>query len=312
MDSATTMDTATTTVGFVGASGMMGHGMAKNIAAKGFPLAYTVHRKPVDDLDALGARRAADPAELGATCDVVVICVTGSPQVETVVQGPKGLMTRPRDGLVIIDASTSEPSSTARLAAAALAKGVRYVDAPLTQGPAEAEAGTLNTLVGADDATYERVLPIVSTYSANVIHCGGTGAGHTVKLLNNFAVQALANALAESFAVAAKAGVDPRVVVDVIAAGHLDCAFLHKMDKTLDGDFEVMKFELDNARKDVRYYVRLAGDQGVTCVVGHGVLAGLTLAHALGFGSEYLPSIVKAQAKLNDVTIAARTPRTAG
>ena len=218
------------TVGFIGASGLMGHGMAKNVAAAGYPLAYTVHRSPVADLDALGAlgaRRVADPAELGATCDVVIICVTGSPQVETVVQGPKGLLTRPRDGLVIIDASTSEPSSTARLAATALAKGVRYVDAPLTQGPAEAAAGTLNSLVGADDATFERVLPLVSTYSANVIHCGGTGAGHTVKLLNNFAVQAMANALAESFAVAAKAGVDPRVLVDVIAAGHLDLSLIH-------------------------------------------------------------------------------------
>ncbi|MCB1252967.1 MAG: NAD(P)-dependent oxidoreductase [Austwickia sp.] len=297
------------TVGFIGASGMMGHGMAKNVAAAGYPLAYTVHRSPVADLDALGARRVADPAELGATCDVVIICVTGSPQVETVVQGPKGLLTRPRDGLVIIDASTSEPSSTARLAATALAKGVRYVDAPLTQGPAEAAAGTLNSLVGADDATFERVLPLVSTYSANVIHCGGTGAGHTVKLLNNFAVQAMANALAESFAVAAKAGVDPRVLVDVIAAGHLDCAFLHKMDRTLDGDYDVMRFELDNARKDMRYYVRLAGDQGVTSVVGQGVLSGLTLAHALGYGHEFVPSIVKAQAQLNGIEIRAGSPR---
>lgn len=303
--------TISTTVGFIGASGMMGHGMAKNLLAAGYPLTYTVHRSGVADLDDLGARRAADPAELGASCDVVIICVTGSPQVENVVTGPKGLLTRPREGLIIIDASTSEPSSTARLAAAALAKGVRYVDAPLTQGPAEAEAGTLNTLVGADDATFARVRPIVSTYSANVIHCGGTGAGHTVKLLNNFAVQALANALAESFAVAAKAGVDPRVVVDVIAAGHLDCAFLHKMDKTLDGDFEVMRFGLDNARKDMRYYVRLAGDQGVTCVVGHGVLSGLSLAHALGYGSEFVPSLVKAQAQLNGVEIRAAAPREA-
>ena len=105
-------------IGFVGASGLMGHGMAKNIRAKGFELSITVHQRtePVQDLLAAGAQRVAGYADLAA-CDAVVICVTGSPQVESVVAGPGGLLSNARKGLIVIDTSTSEPDSTRRLAA---------------------------------------------------------------------------------------------------------------------------------------------------------------------------------------------------
>ena len=124
-------------IGYIGASGLMGHGMAKNLLAKGQQLAITVHtqRDRVQDLLDAGASLAANAAELGASCDVVLICVTGSPQVEAVVAGPGGLLSKARAGLVIIDTSTSEPDSTHRLAALCAEKGVVYVDAPLTRTP---------------------------------------------------------------------------------------------------------------------------------------------------------------------------------
>lgn len=132
-------------VGFVGVTGLMGHGMAGNILAAGLPLAYTL-RKPserVADLAAAGAVRVENPAALGRACDVVVLCVTSSADVEEVVTA---LLTAPREGLVVVDTSTSEPSVTRRLAADCAEKGVRFVDAPVTRGPAEAEAGTLNVM----------------------------------------------------------------------------------------------------------------------------------------------------------------------
>lgn len=293
------------TVGFVGASGLMGRGMAKNIRKAGFALAYTVHRSPVADLDEAGATQVATNADLGAGCDVVVICVTTAEDVDQVVTGPEGLLARPKPGLVIVDASTSEPSATMRLAEVAASAGATFIDAPLTRGPKEAAEGRLNSLVGADDATFERVRPVIESYSENVFRTGPVGSGHTIKLLNNFCVQAAATALAEAFAVAAKVGADPQTLVDVLGAGMFDNQLLAIMERTLHADFDGMTFMLGNARKDVRYYTRLAGEQGVPAVVGDGVHESLTLACAMGVEKEFVPSMVKGQARLNSVEIAA-------
>ena len=139
------------TVGYIGASGLMGHGMAKNLLAKGQKLAITVHkqRDRVKDLLDAGATLADNAAALGASCDIVLICVTGSPQVEAVVAGPDGLLSNPKAGLIIVDCSTSEPHSTTHLRELAHSKGVVFVDAPLARSPVEAEAGRLNIMVGA-------------------------------------------------------------------------------------------------------------------------------------------------------------------
>ena len=293
------------TVGIVGASGLMGRGMAQNIQKAGFPLAYTVHRSPVADLDAAGATRAASNADLGATCDVVVVCVTAAEDVEQVVTGPEGLLARPKAGLVIVDASTSEPSTTLRLAGVAASRGATVVDAPLTRGPKEAAEGRLNSLVGADDTAFERIRPVLESYSENIFRTGPVGSGHTIKLLNNFCVQAAATALSEAFAVAAKVGADPQTLVDVLGAGMFDNQLLAIMERTLHGDYDGMTFLLANARKDVRYYTRLAGEQGVPAVVGDGVHESLALACAMGVDQEFVPSMVKGQARLNSVEIAA-------
>ncbi|MFM8756809.1 MAG: NAD(P)-dependent oxidoreductase, partial [Limnohabitans sp.] len=222
-------------IGFVGASGLMGHGMAKNIRAKGFELSITVHQRsePVQDLLAAGARRVAGYADLAA-CDAVVICVTGSPQVEAVVAGPSGLLSQARPGLIVIDTSTSEPDSTRRLTALCRDKGVVFVDAPLTRTPVEAEAGKLNTMVGASQAVFEQIAPLLQAYCENVFHVGETGAGHIIKLLNNFVAQAICTAAAEAFAVGTKAGVDVRQLVRVVSAGGANSGLVQAMAKTLD------------------------------------------------------------------------------
>jgi len=121
----------TQSIGFIGASGLMGHGMAKNLRARGHPLAITVHRnrERVADLLAAGATEVDSPAALARQCDIVFICVTGSPQVEASVTGDRGLLAGARAGLVIVDCSTSEPESTTRLRERAAAMGVTYIDA---------------------------------------------------------------------------------------------------------------------------------------------------------------------------------------
>ena len=288
-------------IGFVGASGLMGHGMAKNIRAKGFELSITVHQRtePVQDLLAAGAKRVASHADL-AVCDAVVICVTGSPQVEAVVAG---LLSNARQGLIVIDTSTSEPDSTRRLAALCAEKGVIYVDAPLTRTPIEAEAGRLNTMVGASQEVFEKISPLLQAYCENVFHVGETGAGHIVKLLNNFISQAICTATAEAFAVGTKAGVDVRQLVRVVSAGGANSGLFQSMSKALDGDFTGLKFELNNAAKDLRYYCHLTEGVKAHSQIGASVHQALNLAAALGYGSELVPSLVKAQAQLCGVKI---------
>jgi 3-hydroxyisobutyrate dehydrogenase-like beta-hydroxyacid dehydrogenase len=295
-------------IGFIGASGLMGHGMAKNLLAKGFSVSVTVNRnrERLADLFAAGATQADSPAALAAASDIVFLCVTGSPQVESVVEGPRGLLAGARRGLTIIDCSTSEPDSSARLRAKAGESGVAFVDAPLARTPVEAEAGRLNVMVGADDATFARLEPVIRAFAENVFHVGGPGAGHIIKLLNNFIAQAICTATAEAFAVGQRAGIDPRRLVELVSAGAVNSGLFQAMAKTLAGDLAGLKFELDNARKDVRYYTHLAEGLSIPTVMGEAVHQSLALASALGHGRKYVPSLVEAQEQLTGAKIVPR------
>lgn len=295
-------------IGFIGASGLMGHGMARNLLAKGHELVITVHRnrERVGDLLAAGAAEAADPAALAAECEVVFLCVTGSPQVEAVMLDARGVLAGARAGLVVVDTSTSEPASTEVLRGRAAAAGVTFVDAPLARTPVEAEAGRLNVMVGAEPAVFERLQPVLRCFAENVFHVGGPGAGHVIKLLNNFIAQSICTATAEAFAVGQRAGIDPRKLVELVGAGPVNNGLFQAMAKTLGGQMDGLKFELDNARKDVRYYTHLAEGLGIPTVVGEAVHQSLTLASALGHGRKFVPSLVEAQEQLAGVKLVPR------
>lgn len=293
-------------VGFVGATGLMGHGMAKNIVTKGHELSFTLRRERDDrvaDLEEAGATKAADNAALGHECEIVVICVTSAEDVEEVVLGDNGLLTEPREGMVIVDASTSEPTMTHRLAEAASGRGVGYVDAPLTKGPAQAEEGTLNTILGGADEHKALVRPVIETYSAFVLDTGGVGSAHTIKLLNNTVIQAFCTAMAEAMGIAAKSDVEPRLLVEILSKGVMNSTTLETMGRALDGDFHGMEFYIDNARKDVRYYARMAADLGYVAPLGSATHATLSTASAFGHGQDFVPAMVRGQEKLNGVNL---------
>jgi len=291
-------------IGFIGASGLMGHGIAKNLLAKGFKVSLTVHhnRERVADLLAAGALEVKGPAAL-AQCDVVMLCVTGTPQVEQCLLGDGGLLATAKSGMIVIDTSTSEPESTQRIGALCALKGITLVDAPLARSAPEAELGKLNIMVGAAPEIFTRIEPILKAFCENIFHVGGPGAGHTIKLLNNFVAQAICTATAEAFAVGAKAGVDLRQLVKVISAGGVNSGLFQAMAKTLDGDFTGLTFELDNARKDVRYYGHLAEMVVVPAPVGQAVHQSLVIASSLGHGAKYVPALVTAQEQLTGAKI---------
>ena len=287
-------------IGFIGASGLMGHGMAKNLLAKGHSLALTVHRnrERVADLLAAGAVHASHPAALAQQSEIVFLCVTGSPQVEASLSGAEGLLAAARPGLLIVDCSTSEPDSTAKLRAVCAERGATLVDAPLARTPIEAEAGKLNVMVGADAEVYARLEPVLRCFAENVFHVGGPGAGHIVKLLNNFIAQAICTATAEAFAVGQRAGIDVQKLVDIVSQGAVNSGLFQMMSKTLQGDMGALKFELDNARKDVRYYTHMAEGLAIPTIVGEAVHQSLVLASALGHGKKFVPSLVEAQEQI--------------
>jgi 3-hydroxyisobutyrate dehydrogenase-like beta-hydroxyacid dehydrogenase len=294
------------TVGFIGI-GLMGHGMAKNIVEKGFPLLAMAHRNraPLEDLVARGAREVASPREMAAEADIIVLCVTGSPQVEAVLRGPGGVIANGRRGLVVVDSSTSDPVSTGILAQELQAAGMRMVDAPLSRTPVEAEAGTLDCMVGADPETYEAVLPVIRCFAAKVVHVGPVGAGHTMKLLNNFLSIGYASLYSEALALGKKVGITPAQFHAVIGGGRMSCGFYDTFMKyVVERDRDAHKFTLQNAHKDVRYLANLANEAGTANFIGSVVKNYLATAEAMGKGGDYLPMLSDHVAALNGVQLA--------
>jgi 3-hydroxyisobutyrate dehydrogenase-like beta-hydroxyacid dehydrogenase len=291
-------------VGFIGL-GLMGHGMAKNLLAKGFPLAFRVHRNRANiaDLLAAGAKEVQTHAQVAQNADVVILCVTGTPQVEEVIFGQNGLCEGLREGMIVVDTSTSEPASTHRIRDDLVRAGVSFVDAPLTRTPKEAEEGRLNTMVGATDADFARLKPILAAYCENTFHVGPPGSGHVVKLLNNFIAMTIAAASAEAFAAGARAGVPAERLHAVISAGAVNSGIFQAMYKAFSGDLTGLRFAIDNARKDLRYYTHLAESLPTHSPVGEAVHQSFVLAVNQGFGQHFIASMIEAQEKLNGVKI---------
>ncbi len=298
-------------IGFIGL-GLMGHGMAKNLVTKGYPLTVRVHRnrKPLEDLLAAGAKEVATDADVARASDIVFLCVTGTPQVEMIVYGMNGLLSAAREGLIVVDTSTAEPASTASIRMDLGAKRTLFVDAPLARTPVEAEQGRLNTMVGADDAVFAQLKPVLSAFCENVIHAGPPGHGHTLKLINNFIAQAIATATAEACAAAVKSGLSLRKLHEVISAGGVNSGIFQMIVGRMlegNGDLTGLKFTLANAMKDLRYYTHLAESLPVPATVGEAVHQSLVTANLLGFGDKYVASLVEAQEKLAGVKIVPRS-----
>ena len=293
-------------IGFIGL-GLMGHGIAKNLVSKGYPLTVLLHRNrgSAHDILAAGAKEAPSGAALARTSDIVILCVTGSPQIEEIVYRDDGLLGAARDTLIVVDTSTAEPSSTARIREDFANKGAKYVDAPLARTPKEAEEVRLNTMVGAEDDTFARLKPVFAAYCENVIHVGPPGHGHMLKLVNNFIAQAIATATAEACAACAKSGVSIKKLHEIISAGGVNSGIFQMMvGKMLEsGDLSGLKFTLANAMKDLRYYTHFAESLPVPAIVGEAVHQSLVTANLLGFGEKYVASLIEAQEKLAGVKI---------
>jgi 3-hydroxyisobutyrate dehydrogenase-like beta-hydroxyacid dehydrogenase len=288
------------TVGLVGV-GLMGHGIGKNILAKGFKLNVLAHRNraPVESLVGMGAHEAKTIAEIAHASDMVILVVTGTPQVEEIVLGPDGLLKHGRKGLIIADCSTAEPSSTMRIVTQAAEHGITFMDTPMTRTPNEAEAGKLGLMVGGEASMLELIRPVLSSFAELIVHTGAVGTGHQVKLLNNFLSLGHAAIAAEAITVAKKAGVDMKALREVIMGGGASSVMFGRLiNVPLSDDDSQLKFAIRNARKDLRYYTNMTEQMPVASFMAEQVHQTYVLAETLGYGDRYVPRIIDMMMKL--------------
>ncbi len=208
------------------------------------------------------------------------------------VYGPDGLRAGMKPGSVIVDCSTSDPVSTARMVEDLKTADIDFIDAPLSRTPKEAWEGKLDTMVGASDAVFARVKPILDTWAGKVVHIGGPGDGHRMKLLNNFVSLGYAALYAEALALSRKVGIAPERFDSVIRGGRMDCGFYQTFSRwTLEGDPDAHKFSIANAYKDLRYLASMANAAGVPGPMGDAVKNSFALAHGAGGAGDYVPML---------------------
>jgi 3-hydroxyisobutyrate dehydrogenase len=206
-----------TRIGFIGV-GTMGLPMAANLVKKGFTVtAFDMNPAAVKAAAEVGAAAAASAAEAVAGAELVITMLPSSPHVESAFTGDGGVLMAARKGTLLVDMSTIDPAVTRRLAAAAAARGLRFVDAPVSGGVPRATDGTLAIMVGGAPADFEAARPALAAMGANVIHVGGVGSGEVAKLCNNLIAGVAAVAVSEAFRIAEGFGVDPKVITEVIS-----------------------------------------------------------------------------------------------
>ena len=287
-------------IGFVGL-GLMGHGMATNILTKGFPLTVIAHRNraPLEDLVAKGATEAAGMEDLARRSDIILMCLTGSPEVAAVVAQLKPGLAQ---GTVLIDCSTGEPTVTERLARDLAEIGVDYADAPLGRTPKEALAGTLDAMVGATPEVYARIHPVIATWAAKITHMGAVGDGHRMKLLMNFMSLGYGALYAEILTLSQKVGISIAQFDSVIRGGRMDCGFYQTfMGYALEGNREAHRFTLSNGYKDMRYVEAMANAATVATTMSSAVKNSYAVAMATGGNGpeNYVPHLPDYIARAN-------------
>ena len=251
-------------IGMIGL-GMMGHGIASNIIKHGYPMVLLEHpgNQPLQGLLAAGATTTKSAAFLAGAVDIIILCVTGTPEVEDVLYRTGGLLEGIKPGAIVIDCSTAIPSSTIRIAESIEKAGGRFLDAPMTRTPKEATEGRLNLIVGGDPVLFDTCKPLLECYAENIVLAGPVGSGHRLKLLHNFVSLGFSAVLAEAAACAVRSKIDPKVFVEVLAKGGGEGVILNRLRPYIESrDNSGFRFTIANALKDMSYYTTMAQEAG--------------------------------------------------
>ncbi|OZC59763.1 3-hydroxyisobutyrate dehydrogenase [Rhodococcus sp. 06-621-2] len=293
-------------IGFIGL-GNMGGRMARCLVQAGHTvLGYDTR---IELNDAAGSQPTSSVGELAARADVILMSLPESKIVEAVVLGEAGVLHHSKPGQILVDLSTSAPSSTRELSKEAATRGVAFIDAGISGGAAAADKGALTLMVGGDDEQLSAVRPILETFSSKIFHCGDVGTGHTAKLLNNFLNAIALSATSEVMVAATKAGLDRQVLLEVLnASSGVNFATTNRFPSIVRGDY--LEGGLTNALmlKDVLAYVALTSELGVATPNSAGPLASFGIANQLGYATTISNHVVDA---LGDISGGVRIQATA-
>ena len=282
------------TIGFVGL-GVMGEPICRNIktGTGRAVIAFDPRSDPLERLAEVGVERAGELGDV-ARGDIILLSLPGGREVEEVVLGDHGLIRHLRPGQTVVDLSTCPVALARRMGSDLAERGVAFADAPVARTRQAAIDGTLSIMVGAGEATFERVRPVLDAAASEITHCGGIGSGQVVKLMNNMVLFQTVVALAEALSIARAAGVDGLVLFETLAKGSADSFALrnHGMKAMLPGDFPEQAFATDYALKDIAYALDLAADVGIDAEGAGLAQRVLERTSAMGHGNRYFPALV--------------------
>ncbi|HUX86860.1 MAG TPA: NAD(P)-dependent oxidoreductase [Chloroflexota bacterium] len=290
-------------IGFVGL-GRMGRPMTLNLLKAGHVV--TVHnrsRAVVDELAKAGARPATSPAEVARDSEIVLTCLSNTPSIEDVYFGANGLIEAVRPGQILVDHSTASPTTSKQCAEAARAGGADFLDAPVSGGPAGAQAATLTIMVGGEKATFERALPVFQAMGKNIRLVGPTGAGSTIKLANQLLVAINVAGVVEAMVMGTKAGADPHVMLDVLGTSFGGSAMLTRcVPMMLDRNFAAGT-TINLLLKDLGLIDELSGGLKVRTLMGSTATQIFRESSALGLGDDDMAGLVRALERLANVEV---------
>lgn len=282
------------TLGFIGL-GLMGSAMVGRLQDKGYDVIALANRDRtgINAAIARGAVEAANGREVAEASDIVMLCMGTSEHVESRMRGEDGVIAGLADGKIVIDFGTSLPASTRALGAEVAAKGATMLDAPLGRTPSHARDGLLNIMGSGDKAAFDRVRPVLDDLGENVFHLGDLGAGHTIKLINNFFGMTIATATSEAFAMCDVAGIPRESFYGVVAAGPNHSGMMDFVKGyAIDGDPAKLAFSTRNGLKDVSYYDQMATEAGADSIMAKCAKTALSRAVEEGQGDKMVSQMV--------------------
>lgn len=279
------------TIGFIGL-GQMGSQMVECLQNNGYDLVVMARKKSATDpVISRGGRAVETPKELAEASDVIMLCVTTSEVVESLVYGDEGILAGIKQGSVLIDYGTSIPSSTQKIGVDLSKKGAGMIDAPLGRTPAHARDGLLNIMAAGERNTFDKVKTILEVQGENVFYLGDLGAGHVTKLINNFMGMTTVCAMSQAFAIAQRASVDCAQLYDIMSSGPSNSPFMAFCKKYAVDGVSDLGFSIENAHKDVNYFLDLTKNLGARSEIAEGTANNLSAAVAAGLGEKNVPEI---------------------
>jgi 3-hydroxyisobutyrate dehydrogenase-like beta-hydroxyacid dehydrogenase len=283
-------------IGFVGL-GVMGGAMCRNIALKhpGDVIAFDMSAAAFAVLEGTKARRATSLQEIAEQADIVFLSLPGGLQVEHVCMGAEGLASVLKRPSIIVDLSTTTVAVARSLALRLASVGVAFADAPVARTREAAQRGELSIMVGADAALYAKIEPLLRYMGSDVTHCGATGCGQVVKLVNNALVFENTVAIAEMMVLSERAGVAPEVLLDAVAKGSGDSFALrnHARKSMLPRQFPEKSFPPEYVLKDISYVLELAGQVGVSAHVTQLARRYYAATASNGWSGRYFPAVIE-------------------